>query len=123
MDGTDRKSVEELQVVQVYEEFRKTTLEMRQVWRAAKRRNITSSQWAVAAMKARPMMDEILSQNQSRKGREVTKATKMPGKEKQMVESIPPSDSKEERDESRRSKVQFVKGVTPIPSILRRQKH
>jgi hypothetical protein len=111
LDGWHRQEIcEELQVVPVYEEFRGSDLEAYDlVWRAAKRRNITSSQWAVAAMKAQPMMDEILAKIKAEK------ADKLQGnqnarKEKQMVESIPPSDlPKKERDESRRSKVQFAK--------------
>ncbi len=111
LDGWHRQEIcEELQVVPVYEEFRGSDLEAYDlVWRAAKRRNITSSQWAVAAMKAQPMMDEILAKIKAEKA-EKLQGNQNARKEKQMVESIPPSDlPKKERDESRRSKVQFAK--------------
>ena len=111
LDGWHRQEIcEELQVVPVYEEFRGSDLEAYDlVWRAAKRRNITSSQWAVAAMKAQPMMDEILAKIKAEKA-EKLQGNQNARKEKQMVESIPPSDlPKKERDETRRSKVQFAK--------------
>ena len=111
LDGWHRQEIcEELQVVPVYEEFRGSDLEAYDlVWRAAKRRNITSSQWAVAAMKAQPMMDEILAKIKAEKA-EKLQGNQNARKEKQMAESIPPSDlPKKERDESRRSKVQFAK--------------
>jgi hypothetical protein len=111
LDGWHRQEIcEELQVVPVYEEFRGSDLEAYDlVWRAAKRRNLTSSQWAIAAMKAQPMMDEILAKIKAEKA-EKLQGNQNARKEKQMVESIPPSDlPKKERDESRRSKVQFAK--------------
>lgn len=111
LDGWHRQEIcEELQVAPVYEEFKGGDLEAYDlVWRAAKRRNITSSQWAVAAMKAQPMMDEILAKIKAEKA-EKLQGNQNARKEKQMVESIPPSDlPKKERDESRRSKVQYAK--------------
>jgi hypothetical protein len=111
LDGWHRQEIcEELQVVPVYEEFLGSDLEAYDlVWRAAKRRNITSSQWAVAAMKAQPLMDEILAKMKAEKA-EKLKGNHNARKEKQMVESIPPSDlPKKERDDSRRAKVQFAK--------------
>ncbi|MBK8883255.1 MAG: hypothetical protein IPN67_12980 [Bacteroidales bacterium] len=55
------------------------------------------------------MMDEILAKIKAEKA-EKLQGNQNARKEKQMVESIPPSDlPKKERDESRRSKVQFAK--------------
>jgi hypothetical protein len=91
------------------------------VWRAEKRRNTTSSQWAVAAMKAQPIMEKILAKIK------VEKAEKLQGnqnaKKKQMGESIPPSDlPKKERDESRRTKVRYAKMCHTNPKYIEKAK-
>jgi hypothetical protein len=91
------------------------------VWRAEKRRNTTSSQWAVAAMKAQPIMEKILAKIK------VEKAEKLQGNQnaqkKQMGESIPPSDlPKKERDESRRTKVRYAKMCHTNPKYIEKAK-
>jgi hypothetical protein len=110
LDGWHRHEIcEELGVAPLYEEYLGDDLgAIDLVWRSNKRRNITSSQWAVAAVKAEPFMDEILAAVKAEKSQ------KMEGnqnaKKKQMGESIPPSElPKKERDESRRTKIKLAK--------------
>jgi hypothetical protein len=110
LDGWHRQEIcEELGVAPLYEEYLGDDLgAIDLVWRSNKRRNITSSQWAVAAVKAQPFMDEILAAVKAEKSQ------KMEGnqnaKKKQMGESIPPSElPKKERDESRRTKIKLAK--------------
>jgi hypothetical protein len=110
LDGWHRQEIcVDLDVEALYEDFPGNDQDaINFVWRAAKRRNITSSQWAVAAAKALPMMDEIMAKIKTEK------AEKLHGnqnaKKKQMGESIPPIDlPKKERNELRRSRGQLAK--------------
>lgn len=124
LDGWHRQEIcEELQVAPLYEEFLGNDLEAYDlVWRAAKRRNITSSQWAVAAMRAQPMMEEILAKIKAEKA-EKLHGNQNARKGKQKGESIPPSDlPKKERDESRRLKVQYAKKCHTNPKYIEKAK-
>jgi len=110
LDGWHRQEIcLELGVTPKYEKYLGDDLgAIDLVWRAEKRRNTTSSQWAVAAMKAQPMMEEILAKIKTEKTEKLK--GNQNAKKKQMGESIPPIDlPKKERDDSRRAKVQYAK--------------
>jgi hypothetical protein len=109
LDGWNRYQIcEKLGVTPLFEEFDGTDLKaMEFIMRSNSRRNLTSSQRAVIAAEAQPIMEAIAAA--VKKG----KAEKLAGNqnasaEKQLVESIPPTDNPK-RDDSKRSEVKLAK--------------
>ena len=118
LDGWNRQQIcEEIGVEPLYVEFKGNDLEaMDFIWRSNRRRNLTSSQWAVIAMEAQPIMEAITAAVKKEKS-EKLEGNQNACAEKQLVESVPPTE-KTKRDDSKRSATKLAKQFNTNPKYL-----
>lgn len=122
LDGWNRQQIcEEIGVEPLYVEFKGNDLEaMDFIWRSNRRRNLTSSQWAVIAMDAQPIMEAIAAAVKKEKS-EKLEGNQNACAEKQLVESVPPTE-KPKRDDSKRSTTKLAKEFNTNPKYVAKAK-
>jgi hypothetical protein len=122
LDGWNRQQIcEEIGVEPLYVEFKGNDLEaMDFIWRSNRRRNLNSSQWAVIAMEAQPIMEAITAAVKKEKS-EKLEGNQNACAEKQLVESVPPTE-KPKRDDSKRSATKLAKQFNTNPKYLAKAK-
>jgi hypothetical protein len=90
------------------------------IWRSNRRRNLTSSQWSVIATEAQPIMEAITAAVKKEKT-EKLEGNQNASAEKQLVESIPPTENPK-RDDSKRSAVKMAKQFHTNPKYVAKAK-
>jgi len=122
LDGWNRQQIcEEIRVTPLYKKFSGNDMEaMDFIWRSNRRRNLTSSQWSVIATEAQPIMEAITAAVKKEKT-EKLEGNQNASAEKQLVESIPPTENPK-RDDSKRSAVKMAKQFHTNPKYVAKAK-